>query len=278
MHGAPVSSDLGLLAPVEAAQGVFTEGAVRFRDGLPNMYGGHVLAHALWSALLTTDMGVVRPHSLHAHFVEAARPETPLLAHVSKVRDGRSFALRRVDVVQSGRTVLLATVSSHREEPGDSWPAPRRLDPPPEAGGHLELATPLAPFDVRAPNGSSEFGWPRHPFWVRSRTDLPDDGCLHAAVLAYISDAGLVWASRGAGTRELPEYRLASLDHALWIHRPPRVDTWLRFDAQPVVNEGARSLTRASLIDEDGQLVATVVQEALLRPPRTRGYQRQRCG
>lgn len=257
---------LSRLAPVRAEGDVFVEGAPRFDDGLPSMYGGRVLAHAVWSALMATDVERFQPHALHAHFVGAARPDQVLEATVSRSRDGRAFVLRAVSVAQAGRLVMVATVSSHVDESGDSWPAAEEPWVPPPATAHV-LATPLAGFDVRAPGGASELGWPRHPLWIRSSESLPDDPRLHAALLTYVSDAGLVWASRGLGTAELPTYRLASLDHALWIHRPPRMDAWLRFDAEAIVNEGARGLTRGWFTDQDGRLVATVMQESLIRPP-----------
>jgi acyl-CoA thioesterase II len=262
-----VSTDLTLLAPVRTAGGQFTEGEHRYRDGLPNMYGGHVLAHAVWSALMTTDPAHLLPHSVHAHFVEAARPGEVLVADVERVRDGRSFALRAASIRQAGRLVMLATVSSHVAEAGDTWPEAERDPGSPPRWSNPDVATPLAGFDVRTELGLSEMGWPRHPVWIKAATPLPDDPRLHAALLAYVSDAGLVWASRGAGTRQLTSYRLASLDHALWIHRPHRMDAWLRFDAQPVVNQGARGLTRGSFTDQRGRLVASVVQETLIRPP-----------
>lgn len=261
------------LMPARVADDEYAEGRPRFDDGLPNMYGGRVLAHAVWSGLLCTDIDQFAPHSVHAHFVGAARPDLELEARVERVRDGRAFVLRSVSVTQAGRLVMLASISSHLDEPGDSWPGAGDSTVAPPQHGPLSLATPLTGFDVRAPAGVSELGWPRHPVWLRWGTPLPADPRLHAALLGYVSDAGLVWASRGAGTAELPSYRLASLDHALWIHRPPRMDQWLRFDATPVVNEGARGLTRASFTDERGQLVATVMQESLIRPPTS---QRQR--
>jgi acyl-CoA thioesterase-2 len=272
-----VSADLTLLAPVRTADGRFAEGEQRFRDGLPRMYGGHVLAHAVWSALMTTDPDRVLPHSVHAHFVDAARPEELLVAGVDQVRDGRSFALRTAAVEQAGRLVMLASISSHVAEVGDTWPEPERDPGSPPRWSNPDVATPLAGFDVRTTTGVSEMGWPRHPLWIKAAAPLPDDPRLHVALLAYVSDAGLVGASRGAGTRELTSYRLASLDHALWIHRRHRMDDWLRFDAHPVVNVGARGLIRGSFTDRRGRMVATVMQETLIRPPATTD-QRQRWG
>lgn len=130
------------------------------------------------------------------------------------------------------------------------------------------LSPPLDGFDVRPMRGVSEGQWPRHPFWIKTHGDVGDDPALHVAVLAYMSDMGLAWTSRALGTGKLAGFQLASLDHGLWIHRRPRVDRWLKFVASPLVNHGARGLVKGALLDETGDMVATVMQETLIRPPR----------
>lgn len=253
------------------ASGLLTESLPLFDDGLPAHFGGRILAQAL-SAAASTVPAYLRPHSIHANFVDAGRPGIPSTYDVTQVRDGRLFATRVVAVRQGERAVLHASVSFHGVESGEEWGlAGEPAEPFGSNGlGMEQLATPIGEFEVRLPDGVSEGGWPRHPFWIRSRERLGDDPAVHASVLAYVSDMGIVWAARGAGTEQMLVFRLASLDHALWLHVPARADEWLQFSAEPVVNYGGRGLARGQIRTADGRLVASVAQEALLRPPTIR--------
>jgi acyl-CoA thioesterase-2 len=249
------------------ASGTLAETPPLFDDGLPAHFGGRILAQALHAAGLTVERRLA-PHALHATFVEAGRPCVRSTYDVDEVRDGRSFATRAIAVRQGGAVVLQAMVSFHVEEPGERWglesdpvPLPRGV-----SGDRDQLASPLMRFDVRVPSGISVSGWPRHPFWIRSTEALGDDPRVHAAIIAYISDMGLAWTSRGRGPVGELDFRLASLDHALWLHAAARADEWLYFEAEPVVNVGARGLARGRLRTADGGLIASMTQEALLRP------------
>ncbi|MCK5892607.1 acyl-CoA thioesterase domain-containing protein [Aeromicrobium sp.] len=237
-----------------------------FDDGLPRHYGGRSLAQAVRAAGLTVDEAMV-VHSVHASFLAGGEVGVPVELAVASLRDGRSFATRGVDSWQGASRVLQAMVSFHRPERGDEWdPHPDRPLPPLPAGRASGVVSPLAGFEIRAEHGVSERGWPRHPYWFRTVDRVDDDPRVHECLLAYVSDAGLVWASRRLGTAGLVDRQLASLDHAMWFHRRPRVDEWMVCEAEPVVNTGARGLTSARIRDADGRLVASVMQETLFRP------------
>lgn len=245
--------------------GSFAESSPLYDDGLPRHYGGRSLAQAARAAGLTVD-DALELHSLHASFLVGGEVGVPVAIDVESLRDSRSFSTRSVDSRQGDRHLLHAVVSFHRPEPGDAWdPHPDQPLPERVESSAAELASPLRGFDVRAADGVSELGWPRHPWWVRAREAVDPDPRVHACLLAYVSDAGLVWATRHLGSAGLVGRQLASLDHALWVHQAPRMDQWLLFEADPVVNGGGRGLISARFRDREGRLVATVVQESLFR-------------
>ncbi|HEX7167813.1 MAG TPA: acyl-CoA thioesterase domain-containing protein, partial [Acidimicrobiales bacterium] len=215
-----------------------------------------------------------RPHSFHAYFVRPGAPGVPLDLGVTRTRDGRSFSTRQVVAAQDGDAIFVLTASFHVEEEGDDWhePATATLDvPSPEDIG--EDASPLArfstmsPFDMRPVRTGATFP-AVHPFWVKTRDALPDDPAIHACVLAFMSDMGVVGSARAPRSTAAP-FAGASLDHAVWFHRPVHADQWLLFSVEPVSNAGARGLARGTFHTRDGVLVASVAQEALLRPTAT---------
>jgi len=126
----------------------------------------------------------------------------------------------------------------------------------------------MMPFDIRPAAGRSPMGFALHPFWVRVRDALPDDPSVHACCLAFMSDMGVVGSARAPTSTAVP-FTGASLDHAMWFHRPTRADQWLLFDVEPVSNFGSRALARGTMHTRDGVLVASITQEALLRPAGT---------
>lgn len=253
----------------------FTEVAVDSGDGLPALFGGRVVAQALRATTLTIDPNQYSVHSIHAHFLRPGRPGQPVEFSVKRVRDGRSFATRSVVASQDGKEILTATTSFHRPEVADEWPPPGH---PAELGEAAEgtpaaieeVVGPMAAFDVLMSSGVSEGGWVRHPYWIKAPIELPPDAGLHASLLTYISDMGVVWSSRGRGTLGMSRYTLASLDHGLWFHRPVRVDEWLRFEVSPMVNHGARGFGIGTFHTQASILVASVAQESLQRPPTER--------
>ncbi|GAA2408887.1 thioesterase family protein [Actinomadura vinacea] len=239
--------------------------------GRERLFGGQVAAQSLRAACLTVPPGRL-PHSLHAYFIRPGMPDEPLRLEVARTRDGRSFATRHVTASQGGKPIFEMIASFHDPEPGFDWqPAGLPDVPPPE-----ELPTPTLPalirhpagFDVRAVKPPRPHGFPiPHPFWIRCRGPVGDDLALHACLITYLSDMAVVSSARAPGSpRELAA--AVSIDHALWFNRPARVDEWLLFSVEPMSNFGARGLARGTLHAEDGTLVASIAQEALLRPAR----------
>ena len=238
-------------------------------DGPGRLFGGQVASQSLRAATLTVEPGRP-PHSLHAYFIRPGRPGIPLRLSVDRTRDGRSFTTRRVTASQDGEPIFTLAASFHGPEEGEDWQLPGPTDVPGPGDDRLPPSpfarfASMSPFDVRpvrAPAGEVPV---LHPFWVRTKRTLPDDPALHACVLAFISDMGVVSSARAPGSPPPTQLAGASLDHAMWFHRPARADDWLLFDVEPVTNAGARGLARGSLHTVTGVLVASIAQEALLR-------------
>jgi acyl-CoA thioesterase II len=250
-------------------------GTDAFRASVPSggperLFGGHVAAQALRAATLTVDSDRL-PHSLHAYFLRPGRLGDDLELSVDRARDGRSFTTRRVTVEQSGETIFVLDASFAVPEPGDEWHLPGPADVPDpdsvrDAESPISKFLAMSPFELRPVVAAEPGEFPViHPFWVRTVGRLPDDPALHACALTYMSDMGVVGSAR-APTSTLPKMFIgASLDHAVWIHRPVRADEWLLFSVEPVTNFAARGLARGTFHTVDGVLVASVAQEALLR-------------
>lgn len=238
------------------------------RRGLPRLFGGQVAAQALLAACRTVHDDRL-PHSLHAYFIRVGRPDVPLLYEVDRTRDGRSFATRHVTVVQGGRVILELLSSFQHPEPGADWQMegttagevpPHRDNPP-----HPRLAHLSNHLDVRLVEPRHPKTWRVHPYWFRTDPPVGDDAASNAALLTYVSDIALMASAREPGV-EQPMRDRASLDHAIWFHRPPHVDDWLLFTTEPVAQIGTRGMVRGTFHDQAGRLIATVAQEALLRP------------
>ncbi len=242
------------------------------------VFGGQVAAQALAAASRTAPSD--RPvHSLHAYFLRPGDPTEPIVYEVDRLRDGRAFTTRRVVASQHGRPIFTSSVQFHTDEPGlehaDTIPAvpapesvpqtPRLLprsasgEPEPWAWGeYLELRY------LQAPDDASQ------RVWFRTVDPLPDDAVLHACVLAYASDMTLLGVALTPHTdpREAiarATVQMGSLDHAIWFHAPARLDEWLLYDQRSPWAGGARGLATGSIWRRDGQLVATVLQEGLIR-------------
>lgn len=259
---------LELLTLEERGDDVFT--ASTPADGPNRLFGGQVAAQSLRAATLTVP-GDRFAHSFHAYFIRPGRPGVPLELTVDRTRDGRSFTTRRVSAAQDGEPIFVLAASFHVAEPGDDWQPPLAADvPDPEAATAPESPftrfASMSPFELRPVRDPGTGGFPvLHPFWVRTKRLLPDDPGLHASVIAFISDMGVVGSARAPGS-SLPERFVgASLDHAVSFHRPARADEWLLFSVDPVTNAGARGLARGTMHTRHGVLVASVAQEALLR-------------
>ncbi|HET6655058.1 MAG TPA: acyl-CoA thioesterase II [Gammaproteobacteria bacterium] len=254
--------------------------------GTTNVFGGQVLGQALSAAQQTVD--APRPaHSMHAYFLRAGDIQAPIVYAVERTRDGRSFSSRRVVAIQHGQPILNCSVSFQIEEPGlehqapmPTVPAADQLPPPhamPEAELHrlpVKLQRWLSernPYEYRRATPRDELNPtplpPQQYVWFRLTEKVGDSPSLHRALLAYASDFHLI------GTITLPHgisflqrnVQVASLDHALWFHRPFRVDEWLLYACDSPTAQGARGLARGSIYSADGRLVASTAQEGLLR-------------
>ncbi|SDC27962.1 acyl-CoA thioesterase II [Actinokineospora iranica] len=283
-HGQRVLDRLVALLDLEKVEEDIYRG-VSPRHSPVRVFGGQVAGQALVAAGRTVpaDRGV---HSLHAYFIRPGDPSVPIVYQVDRIRDGRSFTTRRVVAIQHGKAIFALSASfqlaeegiEHAEEMPDV-PAPETL---PTNG---ELLTPELrekfghiidrprPIDIRyvsePPWLSRETGPrdARNQVWMRADGVLADDPLLHVCVLAYASDMTLldaVLARHGVywGTDKVMG---ASLDHAMWFHRPFRADEWVLYDCASPSASGGRGLATGRFFSQDGKLVATVVQEGLLR-------------
>lgn len=256
-------------------------------ERLQRVFGGQVAGQALVAAGRTTE-GQRPVHSLHAYFLRPGRPGVPIVYQVERVRDGRSFTTRRVVAVQQGRTIFHLTASFHRPESGIEHQLPMPDVPGPESLPRLadELRSHLGTlpdslermarrqaFDIRYVErlrwtseevGSAE---PRSGVWMRAVGPLGDDPLIHTCALTYASDMMLLDAVRVPveplwGPRR---FDVASLDHAMWFHRPFRADEWFLYQQESPIATAGRGLARGQIFNRDGGLLVSVMQEGLFR-------------
>lgn len=250
------------------------------------IFGGQVLGQALAAAAQTVP--VERPvHSLHAYFLRAGDLRRPILYQVERLRDGHSFATRRVVALQEGQAIFSLAASFHADEPGfdhhaamPDVPGPDGLLSEQQLAAQLgerippalrPLAQGLRPIELRpvVPRDplSPKPAPPQRHVWVRAIDQLPDDPALHRYLLAYASDFSLLGTSldpHGASWLT-PGMQMASLDHAMWFHRPFRLDDWLLYAIDSPSASHALGLVRGQFFDRAGRLVASVAQEGLIR-------------
>ena len=258
---------------------------------LQRVFGGQVLGQSLLAASLTVDPERL-VHSFHAYFLLPGDPSVPIVYDVDTLRDGRSFSARRVAARQHGKHIFYLTASYQGDEHGLSHQDVMPQDvPPPEECPPLAdslagvmrsdvaaaMAQEFGALDFRFAGSSAEGGRysdPVHPaiarVWMRAGTmageRVPDGDMLHRCVLAYMSDLSLLHASLVPHTKVSPEDMVrASLDHAMWFHRPFRADEWLLYDQVSPSASGARGLSFGRIY-QNGVLVASAVQEGLIRP------------
>ena len=255
---------------------------------LQRVFGGQVAGQALVAAGRTVP--VDRPvHSLHAYFLRPGDPSIPIVYEVDRIRDGRSFTTRRVVAVQHGKPIFNLSASFHVEEEGFEHAAAMPEVPAPDGLVTLsERMRPYAeemggwfvrprPIDVRYVGDppriaqEKEHREPRSRVWMRADGTLPDDPLVHVCAVAYASDMTLLDSTLLAHGRSWGTGGVmgASLDHAMWFHRPFRADQWWLYDQESPWTGAARGLARGSIFTQDGRLAVSVVQEGLLRVPRT---------
>jgi len=257
--------------------------------GWQRVFGGQVIGQALVAACRTVPDRA--PHSLHAYFLLPGDPEIPIIYEVERTRDGRSFTTRRVKAIQHGETIFTLSASFHRDEPGlshqidmsavpgpDQLPSDQTLKAtaldrmPPTVRAYYERERPIELRPVEYGRYLSREPMPPYfNIWIRVTGTLPDDPVLHQCALAYASDMTLLDAALIAHGRSVfdRDIQAASLDHAMWFHRPFRADEWLLYVQDSPFSGGGRGFSRGAIYSQDGVLVASVAQEGLIRP-RTR--------
>jgi acyl-CoA thioesterase-2 len=244
-------------------------------------FGGQVAAQALVAASRTVEFG--RIHSLHAYFLRPGDPTLPILYEVDRIRDGRSFTTRRVVAIQHGAAIFTLACSFHVDEEGlehtvgtPEVPAPDEIEPPGALPPDRAAGAPLKYLDEHGVEFRFVGGPPwmeesepreRVQFWMRTREPIGDDPIIHVAIATFASDLTLIatiLGRHGLSQWSTPLFA-ASLDHCMWFHRPFRVDNWLLYDQISPAAHGALGIARGRLFDEEGTLLASVLQEGLVR-------------
>lgn len=252
--------------------------------GGKRVFGGQVLAQTLQAAALTVLEDRI-PHSMHGYFILAGDVNMPIIYDVDRIRDGRSFTTRRVVAIQKGRAIFNMAASFQLKEEGMDHQVTMPNVPPPENLMNAEqmLATYKAhlpeyvqanlarprPIEFR-PVEKPNFLNPRkaQPFrhiWIRAKGEMPDDPIAHRVVLAYASDYNLLETAMLPHGMTWKDVFGASLDHAMWFHRAFKANEWLLYALDSPSASNSRGFTRGSIFNQEGVLVASVVQEGLLR-------------
>jgi acyl-CoA thioesterase II len=253
-------------------------------DSLPRVFGGQVAGQALIAAGRTVP--VERSvHSLHAYFIRAGDARVPIVYNVDRIRDGQSFSTRRVVAIQHGKLIFALSASFQLPEQGLEHADEMPEVPPPEqlddwaswARRSGDTQSPITrtprPFDLRFITPPIWAGGPariespaRDQLWMRADGVLPDGPLLHVCVLAYASDLTLLWSVGAPHGHALgQDVMAASLDHAMWFHRPFRADDWVLCDYTSPSATGGRGLATGRFFRRDGKLFASVVQEGVVR-------------
>lgn len=249
------------------------------------VFGGQVLGQALAAAYATVEDR--RVHSLHAYFLRAGDPDHRIVYEVDRSRDGKSFSSRRVVAIQHGQQIFHMSASFQAEEA--ALDRQGEMPPVPDPETLPDLNTAMADLKRKAPDRPRPFRDHPHPFdfrpaelpdplaeipreprlkiWFRLKGRVPDDPVLHHCLLAYTSDYFLLSAASmdARMSHEREEVQMASIDHAMWFHRPARADEWLLYVTDSPTSSSARGFARGSLFSRDGRLVASTAQEGLVR-------------
>ncbi len=283
----PVVSELIELLSLERLEADLFRG--QSRDiGTKYVFGGQVLGQALSAAQATVDGDSGRrAHSLHAYFLRAGDIDAPIVYDVDRTRDGGSFSVRRVSAIQHGKVIFFCAASFQGEENGAEHqlsmpevPRPEDIEPAPALPAEVmaKLSPKVqrwlsrrGPFEFRHVYPRDELNPPKRPpfqqVWFRLCEPVGDSPELHRALLAYASDFQLLGTANfphGISYYQ-PNVQMASLDHALWFHRPFRADDWLLYSIDSPSAQNSRGLARGQIFDRHGRLVASTAQEGLIR-------------
>lgn len=254
------------------------------------VYGGQVIGQALVAAVRTVEDR--QPHSMHAYFLLPGDPKVPIIYDVERIREGKSFTTRRVLAIQHGHPIFSMSVSFHNNEEGGlahqakmpDVPDPETLTSEAQVKERFAATMPEPvrryyererPIELRPVEFARYLGKKyedgKFNVWIRATGRLPDDPAIHQCVLAYASDMTLLDTALVPHGRTLfeREFMAASLDHALWLHRPFRADDWLLYSQDTPNLNGSRGFARGLIFMRDGTLVASVAQEGLVRLRRT---------
>lgn len=253
--------------------------------GTGRIFGGQALAQSLKAAYLTTEGQEV--HSLHAYFLREGDCNKPVVYEVERARDGRTFSNRRVTAIQNGRPILILACSFQRHESGFEHQKPFPDVPSPDElnektlipGEKIKQLSPRmrrtlttqGPFEFRFVDDVDPFDeQPKKPFkriWFRAKGALSNDQATHRTLLTFVSDFHLVsTATLPHGISYLdPKLQFASLDHAMWFHRPFRIDDWLLYDCDSPSASEARGFATGHVFNIKGELVASTAQQGLMR-------------
>jgi acyl-CoA thioesterase-2 len=253
--------------------------------GWQRVFGGQVIGQALVAAVRTVEDRP--PHSMHAYFLLPGDPKVPIIYDVDRIRDGNSFTTRNVTARQHGHPIFSMLVSFHSDEPGlqhqakmPDVPGPEKLPSDTQIRDNILPTLPETvrryyererPIELRPVEFGRYLGQKiesgKFNVWIRTTGPLPDTPALHQCVLAYASDMTLLDTALVPHGRSLFEqdFMGASLDHALWLHRPFRADDWLLYSQDSPNLHGARGFSRGLIFKQDGTLVASVAQEGLVR-------------
>ncbi len=255
--------------------------------GFRALFGGQVLGQALSAAYQTVEPGRIA-HSFHTYFLLPGDAKKPVVYDVEIVRDGRSFSARRVKAIQDGRNIFYMTASFQHPEEGMEHQHAEMPDviPPEEVESDItfyednyhKIAKPMRealsyhrPVDIRTINAANSYQASKRPpvrhIWMRSRDPMADVPHLHQAALAYASDYHFLSTSlqpHGISVTD-KSLRIATIDHAMWFHRPVQFNEWLLYAMESPSSGNARGIVRGQIFNQQGELVASTMQEGLMR-------------
>ncbi|MDG3088582.1 acyl-CoA thioesterase II [Vibrio hannami] len=254
--------------------------------GLPQVYGGQVLGQALSAARYTVD-NERTVHSFHSYFLYPGDPEKPIVYDVENLRDGRSLSTRRVKAIQNGRPIFYLTASYHGSTPGfEHQNAMPEIPGPENYASESELAGQIAdflpdkikeifcgekPIEVRPVNVVNPLkpvkAEPKQYLWIKANGQVPDNQLIHQYLMAYASDWGFLVTALHPHkvTLMTPKFQVATIDHSMWFHRPFKMDEWLLYVIESPTASNGRGLVRGEIFDKEGHLVASAIQEGVMR-------------